>query len=388
MEKNIKKNIQENKQIIKKEPKEWHPQHHHILKEWAEIGYSYRYLHDKAYLHYSKQNLRFALPVIIISTLTGTANFAQQSFPKEWQSTTPLIIGTFNLVAGLITTIAQFLRVSELLEGNRSASIGYDKFSRNIAVELSLPIKERELSGSEFITKCRLELDKLIEQSPNIPPHIIQQFSKKFKEKAFFKPNILDINPIEIYIDNDDQERKAIELIEKQKNIQNKILKQEEDMRNKILEHIKKEQEENENKIKEELKKRKIEKKQKLSTRSVTKNIDKILMGINDIGNINNTITPDTSDLDSNEDSPNNTISKIPKQKLNRENNSDIDNDIIKKPGEILNNISILIHDIKKDANVDSKSIDSTNISDLSNNIVNNKKNYKNKSKIPIVKFT
>ena len=123
--------------------------------------------------------------VIIISTLTGTANFAQQSFPKEWQATTPLIIGTFNLVAGLITTIAQFLRVSELLEGNRSASIGYDKFARNISVELSLPIRERELSGSEFISKCRLELDKLIEQSPNIPQHIIYQFSKKFEEKAF-----------------------------------------------------------------------------------------------------------------------------------------------------------------------------------------------------------
>jgi len=331
------KENREKNELIINTPKEWHPQHHNILKEWAEIGYSYRYLHDKAFIYYSKQNLRFALPVIIISTLTGTANFAQQSFPKDWQTTTPLIIGTFNLVAGLITTIAQFLRVSELLEGNRSASIGYDKFSRNIAVELSLPIKERELSGSEFITKCRLELDKLIEQSPNIPQHIIHKFSKRFEKKAFFKPNILDINPIQIYIDDDEEERKAIKLIEKQKNFQNKILKQEKDMRNQILEHIKTEQKEHDIKIKEEFEKRKLKKKQKLSTRSVTKNIDKLLKDLNNVGNIDSVITPDTSDLDSNDEN------SFFLKENHIINNNIIDSEIIKKPKEILNNISILI---------------------------------------------
>ena len=34
-------------------------------------------MHDRAYTMYNSQNLRFALPVIIISTVTGTANFAQ-----------------------------------------------------------------------------------------------------------------------------------------------------------------------------------------------------------------------------------------------------------------------------------------------------------------------
>ena len=359
MDKNEEKNI-------KKEVKEWHPQHHHILKEWAEIGYSYRYLHDKAFIYYSKQNLRFALPVIIISTLTGTANFAQQSFPKNWQATTPLIIGTFNLVAGLITTIAQFLRVSELLEGNRSASIGYDKFSRNIAVELSLPIKERELSGSEFISKCRLELDKLIEQSPNIPQHIIHKFSKKFEQKAFFKPNILDITPIKIYIDNDDEERKAIEIIEKESTLRNKILQQEEKMRNKILENLKKEKVENNIKIQKAFEKRKIKKKQQLSTRSVTKNIDKLLKDLNNVGNIGSVITPDTSDLDSNDDN-----SPIANFKIN--NNNILDNDIIQKPKEILNNISILINDSVEE--------EKNNIEKVKNNI--SKKKDDIKSKIP-----
>ena len=96
----------------------WHKQQEQILKKWSEIGSSYRYLHDKSFQKYDRQNLWFALPVIIISTITGTANFAQGSFPDAWKSMAPLGIGFLNLSAGLITTVAQFLRVSELLEGH------------------------------------------------------------------------------------------------------------------------------------------------------------------------------------------------------------------------------------------------------------------------------
>ena len=74
----------------------WHEQQELILKNWSEIGSSYRYLHDRSFTKYNKQNLRFALPVIVISTITGTANFAQESFPDAWASYVPLAIGLFS----------------------------------------------------------------------------------------------------------------------------------------------------------------------------------------------------------------------------------------------------------------------------------------------------
>ena len=63
---------------------EWHEQQELILKRWSEIGSSYRYLHDKSFKKFNNQNMWFALPVIVISTITGTANFAQGSFPSAW----------------------------------------------------------------------------------------------------------------------------------------------------------------------------------------------------------------------------------------------------------------------------------------------------------------
>jgi hypothetical protein len=177
----------------------WHEQHEHILKRWSEIGASYRYLHDKSMQKFNTSNMRFTIPVIVISTITGTASFALSSMPLAWQPIAPSIIGGLNLVAGLVSTISQFLRVSELLAEHRSASIAFGKFSRTIAVELSLPVVERGESGHQFIAKMRTELDRLLEQSPAIPNDIINKFSKRFKNTVFTKPEILEIRAVDVF---------------------------------------------------------------------------------------------------------------------------------------------------------------------------------------------
>lgn len=197
-------------ELSKKKRMSWHPQQEKILKNWSEIGSSYRYLHDKSFNKYERCNMCFSLPVIILSTLTGVANFAQSSFPVDARPTVSVIIGSLNIIAGLITTIAQFLKVAEKTEGHRAASVAYSKFSRNISVELSLPVKERLVHGTEFLSTQRAELDRLIEQSPNIPADIVKKFDKTFIKRdasgnkidddgAFYKPEILEIRPVKIY---------------------------------------------------------------------------------------------------------------------------------------------------------------------------------------------
>lgn len=252
---------------------EWHEQQELILKRWSEIGSSYRYLHDKSFKKFNKQNMWFALPVIVISTITGTANFAQGSFPSAWQEYVPLIIGFFNLSAGLITTVSQFLRVSELLEGHRAASLAYSKFARNLSVELSLPVKERTSDGSIFVTNCRVELDRLIEQSPDIPEDIIASFIRRFPESEtdasgnvandFFRPEILDIRPIKIYRDME-AERKRIQEESRLKVIKDmeedakrleKVVKEREAERFQIVEETRREFEKVQNKQNKEVKK-------------------------------------------------------------------------------------------------------------------------------------
>ena len=225
---------------IKPTKRSWHAQQEDILKEWSEQAGCYRWMHERSYQIYKKQNMRYSIPVIVISTVTGTANFAQNGFPESIKGWAPLIIGTLNLAAGLITTIAQFLRVSELLEGHRAASIAYSKLSRNIAVELSLPADERSMPGIDYIKQCRMDIDRLIEQSPPIPPDILGAFDKNILkdnssnpiEPLFAVPPILNLKPIQVFrteIDEQMRIKQALQMKELEREQREKIIKEEQD---------------------------------------------------------------------------------------------------------------------------------------------------------------
>ena len=238
----------------------------------------------------SQKNLYFALPVIILSTITGTANFAQSSFPAAIQPYAPSMIGTLNLVAGLITTVSQFLRVSELLESHRVASLAFGKLSRNIAVELSLPIKERTTDGTAFLSACRVELDKLIEQSPSVPLSILSKFDKKFENHDFIKPDILEITSVEVYQNNELEDKKIKDaLLKAEKEKRDAIIKEEEDRKLKAYNEIKK--------LKKQTKKKVV------STMSVHKSLDKLLSNLNPAENQNNEVQLDIFDNTTSSDS-------------------------------------------------------------------------------------
>ena len=60
---------------------EWSTEHENILIEWADKAMCYRWLHSKSNMLFSRLNAWYTIPVIVISTLTGTANFAQERVP-------------------------------------------------------------------------------------------------------------------------------------------------------------------------------------------------------------------------------------------------------------------------------------------------------------------
>lgn len=160
----------------------WKKEHEKMLIEWADKAMCYRWLHSKSNQRYGVLNTWFTIPVIIMSTLTGTANFAQDKFPEDTKVYAQMGIGAINIFAGILTTIAQFLKISELNEAHRVSAISWDKFYRNIKVELSKSRKER-LHVNQMLKMCKEEFDRLMETSPDINENIIKQFKKTFSSK-------------------------------------------------------------------------------------------------------------------------------------------------------------------------------------------------------------
>jgi len=158
---------------------EWDKEEEQLLKEWAEKAVCYKWLHTKANKKYSKINAKVTIPVIILSTLTGTANFAQDRIPTDYVPLFTMMVGSLNIVAGIITTIAQYFKISEINEGHRIAALSWDKFSRNIRIQLSQKPKNRESSGV-LMKYAKDEFDRLMEISPDIPDEIVEVFQKTF----------------------------------------------------------------------------------------------------------------------------------------------------------------------------------------------------------------
>jgi hypothetical protein len=174
---------------------EWTREHENILVDWADKAMCYRWLHAQANAKFQTHSRWFTIPVIIISTLTGTANFAQDRVPPSFVDNFVMIVGALNLIAGIISTIQQFLKINELNEAHRVSSISWDKFYRNIKIELAKKPDERVPVG-QMIKMCKEEFDRLMETSPVIQNDIITKFNLKFKGNSNFikikKPEICD----------------------------------------------------------------------------------------------------------------------------------------------------------------------------------------------------
>ena len=159
---------------------EWTTDHEDILVEWADKAMCYRWLHSRTHTMYSKLNYSYTIPVIVISTLTGTANFAQARVPISYQGYFGMIVGFFNILAGIITTIQQFLKITQLNEAHRVSGIAWDKFYRNIKIEIARHPDER-MNVNQLIKMSKEEFDRLIETCPDIPDKIIDEFKTVFR---------------------------------------------------------------------------------------------------------------------------------------------------------------------------------------------------------------
>ena len=212
---------------------EWTPEHEGILIEWADKAMCYRWLHSKSYNLYARLNAWYTIPVIIISTITGTANFAQERVPVEYQNYFAMVVGTFSIAAGSITTIQQFLKITQLNEAHRVSSIAWDKFYRNIKIELAKHPMER-MDVRQMIKMSKEEYDRLMETSPNIPEKIVGEFKVNFNKHSTFekivKPEICDIliptndqrNP---WYNEENRAKQASEAVKNKISKQNKIKK-------------------------------------------------------------------------------------------------------------------------------------------------------------------
>tara|TARA_B100000900_G_scaffold402726_1_gene408902 strand:+ start:1213 stop:2211 length:999 start_codon:yes stop_codon:yes gene_type:complete len=159
-------------------PKEikWNDENEKILKNWADKGLCFKTMHDRSAKKYWCLNAWFSIPVIIISTLAGSGNFAQSSFKPAYSEMLILVIASSNIFCAILSTIAQYIGVAGLHEGHRFSALSWDKYARSIQVELAKNRSERR-DASTFISKAEEDFNRLMEISPPFGNDIISWFN-------------------------------------------------------------------------------------------------------------------------------------------------------------------------------------------------------------------
>lgn len=160
----------------------WTREQEELMSQWADIAMCYRWLHGRSESYYKNLNNLITIPVIILSTLTGTASVGLSSIVGDNQSAqkyAQLSIGGVSIIIGILSTLGNYLRFAQLQEGNRVASQLWGKFHRNISAELALH-PDRRMDSTEFIKLCRTELDRLIESAPELYYYAVKEFNNKY----------------------------------------------------------------------------------------------------------------------------------------------------------------------------------------------------------------
>lgn len=164
----------------------WTPEQQRLLINWGEKATGYAWLHNRSVNYFKNRNLYIAIPASFFGYIAGATSFISSGDNSIYLSTA---IGVCGILAGLLTNFQEIFTFKELGEQHRISALRFLSFFRDISCELSIHPDHRT-DPIEYITMKRMELDKLLEQSPMPPQSIIEEFNVKFKDVQIHKPDL------------------------------------------------------------------------------------------------------------------------------------------------------------------------------------------------------
>ena len=91
---------------------EWDDSIESVLAELGDEAQINAYLHKMANVYFTNKNIKFQLPIIILSALSGTGNFISSNFPNYTEYII-LGVGGISIFTSIISSVAQFLQISQ-----------------------------------------------------------------------------------------------------------------------------------------------------------------------------------------------------------------------------------------------------------------------------------
>ena len=164
-----------------------------LLVTWAEKASGYAWLHQKSVVIYKKRNLCISIPAALFGYISGITILLSNNIINDCSNLKegPIIrgvVGVIGITAGILSNFQEMFTFKEEAEKHRIAALRFLSFFREISCELSLEPRFRS-APIDYITLKRFEFDKILEQSPDIPPVVVKSFNESFKNISIHKPD-------------------------------------------------------------------------------------------------------------------------------------------------------------------------------------------------------
>lgn len=140
------------------------------------------WINQKAEVYYAHRANAIAIPVIVLSTLAGTASVGSSSLFQGDTQISSVVIGLVSIGVGILNTISSYFSWARKAEAHRIAYLQYSKLFSIIRVEMSLPRAERQ-EAEQLLKQIRDGMERLAETTPSPPPSILDEFNIHFKDE-------------------------------------------------------------------------------------------------------------------------------------------------------------------------------------------------------------
>jgi hypothetical protein len=157
----------------------WNHSLEKLLAEEGEKALGQAWLHNQCEEHFGRRSNWISIPVIVLSTLAGTASASANQFFPGQPTITGLGIGSISILTGILSTINSYFAFAKRTEAHRIADIQFNKVFRFISVEMTLPRNER-IRAKDMLKIVREQIERLAETSPQVPEFICDRFRKHF----------------------------------------------------------------------------------------------------------------------------------------------------------------------------------------------------------------
>jgi len=156
------------------DPAAWTPKVEELLQEWRKRVYAAQTAYYEMAERLARRNYQLGIPVVIVTSLVGTAVFADWS-----KGSYKLWVGSVSILAAVLASLQTFLKFGENATLHGAAADWFAAIRRDIEELLALP---PELRGDpkNCLDKIRQEMNKAGQKSPELSESLWRKTARRF----------------------------------------------------------------------------------------------------------------------------------------------------------------------------------------------------------------